>query len=194
MCRSQKWSNDSSFGSDTNVLRLVGVLTPRDFDELICGDAELKEQFSIVYLSEPQSATATALVRHFAKGLEAQYRLRIDDEAIRRAVTLSDSYIMHERLPYKAVKVLQSICDDIEYDRTQRGLNREAVTDEDVVFKISQISGIPETTLAGVGESVDYQAALCDLIVGQDHVVREVAMELGLIKAGMTDRANPPRS
>ena len=70
-------------------------------------------------------------------------------------------------------------------------LPRERVTEADVVRKASQVTGIPEATLAGVGDAVDYHASFSNLIVGQDHVVREVAIELGLIKAGMVDPGKP---
>ena len=171
--------------------RVIGILSPREFEEHILSDPEISELFSPVVLSEPDVDVATSLVRHFASGMEVQYQVKIDDEATRRAVLLSDSYILHERLPYKAVKLLRAVCDDLEYDRSQAGAARAQVTDADVVRKASQMTGIPEATLAGVGDAVDYHASFSNLIVGQDHVVREVATELGLIKAGMVDPGKP---
>lgn len=171
--------------------RIIGILSPHEYEEQIAIDPELNEQFSIVRLDEPQPATACKLVRHYAAGLEVQYRVRISDEAVERAVALSASYILHERLPYKAVKVLRSICDDLEYDRTQQGANRDCVTEADVVAKIAQIGGIPEGTLAGVGECIDYNKSFGEFIIGQEHAVREVATELGLIKASLVDVGKP---
>jgi ATP-dependent Clp protease ATP-binding subunit ClpA len=50
---------------------------------------------------------------------------------------------------------------------------------------------VPEETLRGVAERSDYEQSLGEAIFGQPHVVREVAGELGLIKAGMTDPTKP---
>jgi ATP-dependent Clp protease ATP-binding subunit ClpA len=131
------------------------------------------------------------LVRHYARGLEAQYRVNIEADAVRRTVSLSGSYILHERLPYKAVKVLRAICDDVDYERAELESSRDRVTESDVVAKVAQISGIPAQTLAGVGDTVDYAASLGKIVVGQGHAVREVATELGLIKAGLVDPGKP---
>lgn len=171
--------------------RVIGLVSPREFEEFAACDAELRESFSVVHLHEPELQVATMLVRSFARGLEGHFSVAIDDAAVTRAVDMTDSYILHERLPYKAVRVLQSICDDIEYDRSQLGVSSQSIGELQVVSKISQLTGIPEATLAGTGETVDYRAALGELIVGQDHAVEEVAKELGLIKSGMTDSGKP---
>lgn len=171
--------------------RVIGILTPRDYESYCAGDAELGDLFSGVDLPEPQPDVARRLVRHFAAGLEASYRVHIQAQAIDRVVVLSDHYILHERLPYKAVKVLQHACDDLEYDRSQAGASRAVITEADVLENISQISGVPIATLAGMGEQVDYRRSLSEVIVGQEHAVAEVATELGLIKAGMVDSDKP---
>ena len=79
----------------------------------------------------------------------------------------------------------------MEYERSQKNTGSSIITDIEVLGKISQISGVPIATLAGMGEGIDYRQSLCDLIVGQDHAVDEVATELGLIKAGMVDVGKP---
>ncbi len=50
---------------------------------------------------------------------------------------------------------------------------------------------MPVETLRGIADRGDYQQTLKEFIFGQDHAVREVATELGLIKAGMTDASKP---
>jgi ATP-dependent Clp protease ATP-binding subunit ClpA len=171
--------------------RIVGILTSREYEELLADDAESHELLSVVRLHEPETKVAFELVRQVARGLERQCEIRIEEGAVRRAVGLSDSYILHERLPYKAIKVLRSICDDIEYDRSQRGIRIGDIREAHVFEKISQITGVPASTLSGIGERTDYYSSLGDVIVGQDHAVREIATELGLIKAGLTDPGKP---
>lgn len=172
--------------------RVIGVFSPREYEECVSSDGELAELFSMVTLPEPRPEAATILVRHFASGLESHYDVRIDEAAVRRSIVLCDSCILHERLPYKAVKVLRAICDDITYDRSQHGTGgRDRITEADVLAKVAELTGVPEATLAGVGDAVDYRKGLADVIVGQEHVVREVAIEMGLIKTGMVDPAKP---
>lgn len=174
-----------------SISRFVGILSPREYEELLADDAESHELFSLLHLHEPQGAVAVALVKQVARGMERQYQVGIDDQAVRRSVALTDSYILHERLPYKAIKVLRSICDDADYDRSQCGASVEAIGETQVLQKVAQITGVPANTLAGIGEGTDYQASLSDVIAGQDHAVREIASELGLIKAGLLDPGKP---
>lgn len=171
--------------------RVIGVISAQEFEECFSGDPDLRDCFSVLNLPEPSPPIAIDLVRHFAKGLELQFATKIEIDVIRQCVVLSDSFILSERLPHKALKILRSICEDIAYDRSQSALDRPCVTEEDVLAKVSQLTGIPARTLSGVGESIDYSKSVGELIVGQDHAVREVVTELNLIKAGMTDPNKP---
>ena len=171
--------------------RVVFILTPQEYEENISSDAELHELFSVITLCEPDIPVAVEVIRHFAKGLQSAYRVLIEDPAIRASVVLSASYILSERLPYKAVKVLRALCDDVEYDRLRQSGPRDRITESDVIAKIAEISGVPEAALSGLGERIDYIQNLGDLIVGQEHAVREVATELGLIKSGFVDSNKP---
>lgn len=171
--------------------RIVGILSPREYEELLADDADSRDLFSAVHLHEPQGSIVVELVGQAARGLERQYRVAIDDNAVRRSVALSDSYILHERLPFKAIKILRSVCDDVEYDRSQCGKTQQTVDETAILQKVAQITGVPASTLAGIGEGTDYQASLSDVIVGQDHAVGEIASELGLIKAGLIDPGKP---
>jgi ATP-dependent Clp protease ATP-binding subunit ClpA len=60
-----------------------------------------------------------------------------------------------------------------------------------VLAAVAEASGVPESTLRGIAERSDYERSLSEEIVGQQHAVREVATELGLIKAGLTDPGKP---
>lgn len=171
--------------------RVIGILSPQEYEERLASDSDCQELFSVLHLHEPDAPVAQNLVRHFAAGLCAHYRLSIDPAAIRTTVVLSNNYILHERLPHKAVRVLRSICDDIEYNRVQHGVSRDRITEEDVINKIAELSGVPSHTLAGVGERVDYRQSLAEVIVGQEHAVDEVATELGLLKAGFGEEGKP---
>jgi ATP-dependent Clp protease ATP-binding subunit ClpC len=192
--------NPAQGGSNAPVLfaalaqarcHLIGLLTPREYDTLAADDPEFAEFFTRVDVPEPDTATAMRLLAHFAAGLGERYRLTVDSEAVRQAVTLTANYILNDQLPAKALRVLVRGCEELDYERTQLGERREQVGEADVVRIVADVTGVPEGTLRGVAERVDYERALGEVIVGQAHAVREVATELGLIKAGMTDPTKP---
>jgi len=170
---------------------ILATLTPREFDDLASDDPELLEYFTVIHAPEPDLATALRLLSHFANGLSGKYQLMIEAEAVRRAVTLTANYVLNDHLPGKALKVLTQACEDADYDRRQLGQSEATVTGDDIVRVVAMQTVIPEDTLRGVADGTDYAAALGEVIFGQDHVVKEVATELGLIKAGMTDPTKP---
>lgn len=171
--------------------KLVGLLSPRDYEDLIAEDADLRERFAAVEIPEPHAETAVRMLGYYAAALEEAHGVTIEPEAIRQAVVLTDRYVLHERLPGKAIKVLREICDDIGYERVQSASRQRKVTADDVVRAVARLSRVPEETLRGVAERGDYEESLGREIFGQDHAVREVATELGLIKAGLTDAGKP---
>ncbi len=171
--------------------RTIGLLTPGQYEELVFNDADMREFFTRVDVAEPNHAISRKLLRHFARGMEVKFGFRVEQEAIDQAVTLTANYMLSERLPSKAVRVLHRICEDIEYDRSYLGSTKDRVTPDDVVRAVSAATGVPVETLQGIAEEADYESLLASQVVGQEHVVREVAAELGLIKAGLTDADKP---
>jgi len=171
--------------------RIVGLVTPHEYEAFFAGNPDAEEFFSTVRLEEPDVEFVTELLSYFARGLEQQYRVTIDDRAIGRAVVLSDNFILNERLPYKALKILHSECEGIEYERSEQDSKRSSVTEQDVIKRVAFLTGIPVETLSGIADQTDYRKSLGDLIVGQDHAVEEVGTELGLIKTGLVDPGKP---
>ena len=170
---------------------LVATLTPREFDDLAPDDPEFAEFFSVVQAPEPDTDTALRLMSHFARGLSGRYKVPVEPEAVRQSVCLTANYVLNDQLPAKALKALTAACEAADYDRRQLNRRRDRVTADDVVRIVSERTGIPTDTLRGVADRTDYAAALAEVVFGQDHAVREVATELGLIKAGMTDPTKP---
>jgi ATP-dependent Clp protease ATP-binding subunit ClpA len=171
--------------------RFLASVTPREVDEVLGDDPDLAEVFTRVDVEEPEAETALKLLRHFARALEGAFAVSIDEEAVRQAVTLSANYILNDQLPAKALKILERVCEEIDYDRRCGGARRDRIVTDDVVRVVSDVSGVPQETLRGIAERQDYEQGLREVIFGQDQAVREVATELGLIKAGMTDADKP---
>lgn len=171
--------------------RIIGLLTPRECEEYFASDPDTMEFFSIVELQEPEIPVAIKLLRHFADGMEEIYSVRIVDRAVERAVVLSSNYILNERLPYKALRILEAECEEISFDRAQMNADRNTVDQHDIDRRVSLISGVPQSTLRGVADRSDYAENLSAEVVGQEHAVTEIATELGLIKAGLRDPHRP---
>src|SRR5207247_142271 len=134
--------------------QLVGLLTPREFEELVADDQDLQEFFARVDVHEPELDVAGKLLRHFARGLEQRYRVAIEEQAVHQAILLSANYILNDQLPAKALKILHQVCEEIDYERNERASPRCRVTEEDVIRQVAAVSCVPEETLRGIAEGI----------------------------------------
>ena len=171
--------------------RVIGCLTPHSFEEFFATLSGATETFSTVLLHEPNLGVSQRIVACCAEGLKQRFHLEFDDKLIRMATVLSSNYILNERLPSKALRLLGRICEDIEYDRSQLSRGTPRVTEQHILGAVSKASGVPEETLRGIAEQSDYKCSLGKIIFGQEHAVAQVAAELGLIKAGLTEPTKP---
>src|SRR5579862_3794323 len=59
--------------------------------------------------------TALAIVRDAARWLKGEFSVTIEDQAIEKAVTLSSKFIWNQCQPAKAIRILERVCEDVEY-------------------------------------------------------------------------------
>ncbi len=176
-------------------IHLVGILSSQEYDDLLAADHALRELTTRIDMTEPDRATARDMVRQAADALEAEFGTEIADRVVDRAVVLSGDYVLAQRLPLAAVKVLRRACEDLDYRRTQLGDTRAVVDTEDVVRVIAEVSGVPAGQIAGTGDDgIDYEQALGGSVFGQRDALEVVANELRRIKAGVAGASGGPAS
>ncbi len=87
-------------------LRAVGATTLREYQKHIEKDPALTRRFQPVMVLEPSLDDAMTILRGLKEKYELFHGVRITDEAIRAAVTLSSRYIADRFLPDKAVDLI----------------------------------------------------------------------------------------
>lgn len=91
-------------------LRTIAATTWAEYKKYFEKDAALTRRFQVVKVEEPSQEVAKAMLRGVAGKLEKHHNVRILDEAIDAAVSLSSRYITGRQLPDKAVSVLDTAC------------------------------------------------------------------------------------
>lgn len=172
-------------------LRVIGVLSKWEFNDLIGSDAEMLEHFTRIDLEEPHGEALTNIVRQIACRLEDEFALKIPEATVQRTLTLCSGYILNENFPAKAARLLRHVCEDIDFERTQQNIAVSEATPERLAQVVASSTGIPATTLMGQAEQPDFEAALASEVFGQDEAVAAVATELRLIRAGLVDPNKP---
>src|SRR5438445_3566880 len=87
-------------------LRVVGATTLDEYRLHVEKDAALERRFQPVYVGEPSVENTIAILRGLKERYEAHHGVRITDDAIIAAATLSHRYIGDRFLPDKAIDLV----------------------------------------------------------------------------------------
>ena len=87
-------------------LQIIGATTLEEYRKYIEKDAALERRFQPITVGEPTEEQALAILRALRPRYESHHRLKISDEALAAAVTLSRRYITGRFLPDKAVDLM----------------------------------------------------------------------------------------
>ncbi|GAB4168119.1 MAG: ATP-dependent chaperone ClpB [Terrimicrobiaceae bacterium] len=87
-------------------LRTIGATTLDEYRKYIEKDAALERRFQPVMVDEPSVEDTIAILRGLKERYEVHHGVRIQDNAIVAAATLSDRYISDRFLPDKAVDLI----------------------------------------------------------------------------------------
>jgi ATP-dependent Clp protease ATP-binding subunit ClpC len=87
-------------------LQCVGATTLKEYHKYIEKDAALERRFQPVMVGEPNADEALEILKGLRDRYEAHHKVRITDEALQAAVTLSDRYISDRYLPDKAIDLI----------------------------------------------------------------------------------------
>ncbi|HUG60445.1 MAG TPA: type VI secretion system ATPase TssH [Methylomirabilota bacterium] len=92
------------------TLRTIAATTWSEYRQYFEKDPALTRRFQPVQIDEPDIVRAATMLRGLIGPMEKHHKVRISDEAIVAAVTLSHRYIPARQLPDKAVSLLDTAC------------------------------------------------------------------------------------
>jgi len=86
--------------------RCIGATTTDEYSAYFENDNALARRFQPIFLKEPSIDESIQILKNLKPILEAHHNIRIEEEAVQLAVTLSDRYISDRYLPDKAIDLL----------------------------------------------------------------------------------------
>ena len=87
-------------------LRAIGATTLDEYQKYFETDKALERRFQKVMVDEPDEAATISILRGLKEKYETHHRVRIKDDALIAAVTLSSRYISDRYLPDKAIDLV----------------------------------------------------------------------------------------
>ncbi|MDR2796371.1 MAG: ATP-dependent chaperone ClpB [Spirochaetaceae bacterium] len=101
-------------------LRCIGATTLDEYRKYIEKDAALERRFQQVYAAEPSVEDTIAILRGLKERYEVHHGVRIKDEALVAAVTLSNRYITSRFLPDKAIDLVDEAASRLKIELDSR--------------------------------------------------------------------------
>ncbi|MBL6991291.1 MAG: AAA family ATPase [Bacteriovoracaceae bacterium] len=87
-------------------LHCIGATTPSEYQKYILGDSALDRRFRNVNVSEPSQEDTIEILMGIKEKMEIHHGVKISDDAIFKAVILSDQYITNKNQPDKSIDLI----------------------------------------------------------------------------------------
>ena len=98
-------------------LRSIGATTLDEYQKYFEKDKALERRFQSVMVNEPDKMSSISILRGLKERYESHHKVRIQDDALIAAVTLSDRYITERFLPDKAIDLIDEAASKLRMER-----------------------------------------------------------------------------
>jgi ATP-dependent Clp protease ATP-binding subunit ClpB len=144
-------------------LRCVGATTLSEYQKHIEKDAALERRFQPVYVDEPTVEETIAILRGLKERYEVHHGVRIKDEALIAAATLSNRYIADRFLPDKAIDLVDEAASRLRIEIDSLPLEIDEVERRIVQLEIERQALQKEKDRAGVERREKIERELAEL-------------------------------
>ena len=183
-------------------LRCIATTTDEDFRRHIAPEKAFARRFQTITIAEPSAEDCFRILQGIRKLYELHHHIQIQDEQLKRIISLSIRYLPGQTLPDKAIDVLDTVGskyrlhskDDAEAagDKTAKTVSNEDI--DAVICTMAKLPSIPSSDGKGNDNDFAEMATLEDKlkskVFGQDEAVKALVRALKISKTGlMSERA-----
>ena len=119
-------------------LHCIGATTLDEYRKHIEKDAALERRFQPVVVDQPSVEDALSILRGLRERFELHHGVRIQDNALVSAVTLSNRYITDRFLPDKAIDLVDEACAMIRTEMDSMPQELDALTRRELRLQIEE--------------------------------------------------------
>ncbi len=140
--------------------QVIGATTLNEYRKYIEKDAALERRFQPVKVGEPTPEQAVQILKGLRDSYEAHHKVKITDEAINAAVTLSSRYIADRYLPDKAIDLIDEGASKVRLASLTSPDNVKELEDEITDYEKEKASAINEQDFERAARLRDEQKEL----------------------------------
>ena len=174
-------------------INIIGTTTFAAYRESFELDQALEGRFQRVRIEEPDQDKALTILQGLRENYQDFHGVRLTDEALQAAISLSIRYLSDRYLPDKALDLIDEACAVKKIQLAQAETERPDVSREDIASIVERITGIK---VQGIMDNerehlLNLDKLLRQRIVGQDQAVQKVSEAILRSRAGIQNPKRP---
>lgn len=143
-------------------LHLIGATTLNEYREYVEKDKALERRFQKVLVKEPSVEDTISILRGLKERYEIHHGVRIHDNALVAAATLSNRYITDRYLPDKAIDLVDEACAEIQVEMNSMPNELDQATRQLMRQEVEEAALKKETDSASKKRLAELQKELAD--------------------------------
>ena len=167
-------------------LRAIGATTLNEYQKYFETDKALERRFQIVMINEPDESATISILRGLKERYETHHKVRIKDDALIAAVTLSARYITDRFLPDKAIDLVDEAAAKLRLEVDSKPEELDALDRQIKQLEIEREAIKRENDEAKLGE---IKSQLAELKKKSDELNARWAKEKGYIATIQNEKA-----
>jgi ATP-dependent Clp protease ATP-binding subunit ClpB len=135
-------------------LRCIGATTLDEYRKYIEKDAALERRFQQVYVDQPSVEDAISILRGLKERYELHHGVKISDDAVVAAATLSSRYISDRFLPDKAIDLMDEAAAKLKMEITSKPEELDEIDRRILQMEMERLS-VNKDTSSGAKERLE---------------------------------------
>ena len=174
-------------------INIIGTTTFVAYRESFELDQALEGRFQRIRIEESDQDEALTILQGLRENYQDFHGVRLTDEALQAAISLSIRYLSDRYLPDKALDLIDEACAVKKIQLGQAQTERPDVSREDIASIVERITGIK---VQGIMDNerehlLNLDKLLRQRIVGQDQAVQKVSEAILRSRAGIQNPKRP---
>jgi ATP-dependent Clp protease ATP-binding subunit ClpB len=176
-------------------LRCIGATTLDEYRKYIEKDAALERRFQQVYVDQPTVEDTISILRGLKERYEVHHGVKISDNALVAAATLSTRYISDRFLPDKAIDLMDEAAARLKMEITSKPEELDEIDRKILQLEMERLSVNKDTSAPAQERLQKIEKELADLKEDQRALTAQWQSEKGIITQIQTikeeiDKAN----
>ena len=180
------------------TLRTIGATTWSEYRQHFEKDPALTRRFQPINVDEPSIGVACTMLRGILGPMEAHHRVRISDEAVVAAVTLSARYLPARQLPDKAVSLLDTAAARVAISQSAtpamitdiKAEIRALETEREAIQAEAELGGVDAERLEDIAKTLTERREALDTAESEYHRERLLVDEIVAMRGRLAEGAD----